>query len=115
VLETGLTHRAGSRSAGAGDGHSRRRRSRLTGPASVFHPHAAIAQTSSGGRSSTPTVRARHQHQDRADRLAWTQIVALAANLLACYRHLALPAGELRDAAPKQSPGKSRQAARRKR
>jgi DDE family transposase len=33
--------------------------------------------------------------------LAWTQIVALAANLLACYRHLALPAGELRDAAPK--------------
>jgi Transposase DDE domain group 1 len=33
--------------------------------------------------------------------LAWTQIVALAANLLACYRHLALPAGDLRDAAPK--------------
>jgi hypothetical protein len=33
--------------------------------------------------------------------VAWTQIVALAANLLACYRHLALPAGELRDAAPK--------------
>jgi hypothetical protein len=26
---------------------------------------------------------------------------ALAANLLACFRHLALPAGELRDAAPK--------------
>ena len=38
--------------------------------------------------------------------LAWTQIVALAANLLACYRHLALPAGELRGAAPKQSPRK---------
>ena len=33
--------------------------------------------------------------------LAWTQIVALAANLLACYRHLALPEGDLRDAAPK--------------
>ena len=33
--------------------------------------------------------------------VAWTQIVALAANLLACFRHLALPAGELRDAAPK--------------
>ncbi|MGH3764272.1 MAG: hypothetical protein ACRDS0_03095 [Pseudonocardiaceae bacterium] len=33
--------------------------------------------------------------------VAWTQIVALAANLLACLRHLALPAGELRDAAPK--------------
>ena len=33
--------------------------------------------------------------------VAWTQIVALAANLLACYRHLALPEGELRDAAPK--------------
>jgi hypothetical protein len=33
--------------------------------------------------------------------VAWTQIVALAANLLACLRHLALPAGELRGAAPK--------------
>ena len=33
--------------------------------------------------------------------VAWTQIVALAANLLACFRHLALPAGKLRDAAPK--------------
>jgi hypothetical protein len=32
--------------------------------------------------------------------VAWTQIVALAANLLACFRHLALPAGKLRDAAP---------------
>lgn len=27
--------------------------------------------------------------------------MALAANLLACFRHLALPAGPLRDAAPK--------------
>ena len=34
--------------------------------------------------------------------VAWTQIVALAANLLACFRHLALPAGPLREAAPKQ-------------
>ena len=33
--------------------------------------------------------------------VAWTQIVGLAANLLACFRHLVLPAGELRDAAPK--------------
>jgi hypothetical protein len=33
--------------------------------------------------------------------VAWTQIVALATNLLACLRHLALPEGELRDAAPK--------------
>jgi Transposase DDE domain group 1 len=33
--------------------------------------------------------------------VAWTQVVAVAANLLACFRHLALPAGELRDAAPK--------------
>jgi len=33
--------------------------------------------------------------------VAWTQIVALAANLLACFQHLALPEGELRDAAPK--------------
>ena len=34
--------------------------------------------------------------------VAWTQIVGLAANLLACFRHLALPAGGgLRDAAPK--------------
>jgi hypothetical protein len=33
--------------------------------------------------------------------VAWTQVVALAANLLACFRHLALPACELRDAAPK--------------
>ncbi len=33
--------------------------------------------------------------------VAWTQIVGLAANLLACFRHLALPAGQLRDAAPK--------------
>ncbi|MGH3569610.1 MAG: IS1380 family transposase [Pseudonocardia sp.] len=33
--------------------------------------------------------------------VAWTQVVGLTANLLACFRHLALPAGELRDAAPK--------------
>jgi len=33
--------------------------------------------------------------------VAWTQIVGMAANLLACYRLLALPTGELRDAAPK--------------
>jgi hypothetical protein len=33
--------------------------------------------------------------------VAWTQIVALAANLLAGFRLLALPAGELREAAPK--------------
>ncbi|MGH3833350.1 MAG: transposase [Pseudonocardiaceae bacterium] len=33
--------------------------------------------------------------------VAWTQVVALAANLLACFRQLALPAGQLRDAAPK--------------
>jgi hypothetical protein len=33
--------------------------------------------------------------------VAWTQIVALAGNLLACFRQLALPDGELRDAAPK--------------
>jgi len=32
--------------------------------------------------------------------VAWTQAVALASSLLACFRHLALPAGELRDAAP---------------
>ena len=33
--------------------------------------------------------------------VAWTQVVALAVNLLACFRQLALPAGGLRDAAPK--------------
>jgi Transposase DDE domain group 1 len=33
--------------------------------------------------------------------VAWTQLVALAANLLACFRQLALPAGALREAAPK--------------
>ncbi len=33
--------------------------------------------------------------------VAWTQIVGLAANLLACFRHLAGATGELRDAAPK--------------
>jgi hypothetical protein len=33
--------------------------------------------------------------------VAWIQIVGLAANLLACCRHLASPADELRDAAPK--------------
>jgi hypothetical protein len=33
--------------------------------------------------------------------VAWTRIVVLAANLLACFRQLALPAGELREAAPK--------------
>jgi hypothetical protein len=33
--------------------------------------------------------------------VTWTQIIALAANLLACYRQLALPDGDLRDAAPK--------------
>ncbi len=33
--------------------------------------------------------------------VAWTQVVALAGNLLAAFRHLALPGGELRQAAPK--------------
>ena len=33
--------------------------------------------------------------------VAWTQVVALAANLLACFRNLALQAGDLREAAPK--------------
>ncbi|MDQ2874350.1 MAG: transposase [Actinomycetota bacterium] len=33
--------------------------------------------------------------------VAWTQAVLLAANILAAFRHLALPPGELRDAAPK--------------
>jgi len=33
--------------------------------------------------------------------VAWTQVVALASNLLACFRHLALPTAALRDAAPK--------------
>jgi hypothetical protein len=33
--------------------------------------------------------------------VAWTQVVALAANLLASFRHLALPPGDLRGAAPK--------------
>jgi len=33
--------------------------------------------------------------------VAWTQVVGLAANLLACFRHLAVAAGELRNAAPK--------------
>jgi hypothetical protein len=33
--------------------------------------------------------------------VAWTQVVALAGTLPACFRHLALPAGELRKAAPK--------------
>lgn len=33
--------------------------------------------------------------------VAWTQVVALAANLLAAFRHLALPDGELRSSAPK--------------
>ena len=33
--------------------------------------------------------------------VAWTQVVAVAANLLACFRHLALPPGELGEASPK--------------
>ena len=33
--------------------------------------------------------------------VAWTQVVGLAANLLACFHHLALDNGELRHAAPK--------------
>jgi hypothetical protein len=33
--------------------------------------------------------------------VAWTQVVALAANLLACFRHLAPPEGDLRRAAPR--------------
>ncbi|MGH8571491.1 MAG: transposase [Gammaproteobacteria bacterium] len=37
----------------------------------------------------------------RSINVAWTQIVALAATLPACFRHLAAPAGELRDTAPK--------------
>ena len=44
---------------------------------------------------------ARWPSRSWAINVAWTQIVALAANLLACFRHLALPAGPLREAAPK--------------
>jgi hypothetical protein len=44
---------------------------------------------------------ARWPSRSWAINVAWTQIVALAANLLACFRHLALPAGDLRKAAPK--------------
>jgi len=32
--------------------------------------------------------------------VAWTQVVGLAANLLACFHYLAVAAGELRDADP---------------
>ncbi|WP_100498788.1 transposase [Geodermatophilus chilensis] len=44
---------------------------------------------------------ARWPSRSWAINVAWTQIVALAANLLACFRQLALPAGPLRNAAPK--------------
>ena len=61
---------------------------------SHVHVENDVKQAKSLGLSRWPS---RHW----AINVAWTQVVALAANLLAAFRHLALPAGELRDAAPK--------------
>ena len=61
---------------------------------SHVHVENDVKQAKALGLNRWPS---RHQ----AINVAWTQIVGLAANLLACFRHLALPAGELREAAPK--------------
>jgi Transposase DDE domain group 1 len=61
---------------------------------SHVHVENDVKQAKALGLSRWPS---RH----RAVNVAWTQVVALAANLLAAFRHLALPAGELREAAPK--------------
>jgi len=61
---------------------------------SHVHVENDVTQAKDLGRNRWPSRR-------WAINVAWTQVVALAANLLACFRHLALPAGELRDAAPK--------------
>ena len=61
---------------------------------SHVHVENDVKQAKSLGLSRWPS---RHW----AINVAWTQVVAVAANLLAAFRHLALPAGELRDAAPK--------------
>jgi hypothetical protein len=64
-------------------------------PPSLPRPRGERRQT--GQRPRPEPLALRHW----AINVAWTQIVALAANLLACLRHLALPEGELHDAAPK--------------
>jgi hypothetical protein len=61
---------------------------------SHVHVENDVKQAKALGLNRWPS---RHQ----AINVAWTQVVALAANLLACFRHLALPPGELREAAPK--------------
>jgi hypothetical protein len=61
---------------------------------SHVHVENDVKQTKALGLNRWPS---RHW----AINVAWTQVVALAANLLACFRHLTLPAGELREAAPK--------------
>lgn len=59
---------------------------------SHLHVENDVKQAKALGLSRWPS---RHW----AINVAWTQVVALAANLLACFRHLALPAGDLREAA----------------
>ena len=61
---------------------------------SHVHVESNVKQSKSLGLNRWPS---RHW----AINVAWTQVVALAANLLAAFRHLALPASEPRDAAPK--------------
>jgi hypothetical protein len=61
---------------------------------SHVHVEGDVKQAKALGLSRWPS---RHP----AINVAWTQVVGIAANLLACFRHLALPAGDLREAAPK--------------
>jgi hypothetical protein len=61
---------------------------------SHVHVESKIKQSKALGLNKWPS-------RTWAINVAWTQTVAIAANLLACLRHLALPDGELRAAAPK--------------
>ncbi|HEY4603438.1 MAG TPA: IS1380 family transposase, partial [Blastococcus sp.] len=63
--------------------------------------HRAHAHVEDGVKQAKDLGLARWPSRFWAINVAWTQIVALAANLLACFRHLALPSGGLREAAPK--------------
>jgi Transposase DDE domain group 1 len=63
--------------------------------------HRAHAHVEDGVKQAKDLGLARWPSRFWALNVVWTQLVALAGNLLACFRHLGLPPGDLRAAAPK--------------
>jgi hypothetical protein len=63
--------------------------------------HRSHAHVEDGVKLGKSLGLARWPSRSWAINIAWTKVVQIAFNLLACFRLLALPEGELRDAEPK--------------